>query len=210
MKKIILLSLLIIACNVNVDNNNTSDALKKMDEAKSYIDEGDYYLAIKALDSAIELHSDFPAAFKKRGDIHLKLENNYEAIFDYTKALELYPRLTDCYFQRALAKINLKDYESAIEDFTSYINITLKDGFSPDVAAYSNRAMMRVNTGDYSGSISDFTSAIELEPNNGSHYNNRGLSKINLGDYKSGCVDLSKALELNYSKAKDNINNYCI
>ena len=62
-----LLSLFIIACDVNVDNNNISDALKKMDEAKSYIDEGRYYLAIEAIDSAIKLHSDFPAAFKKEG-----------------------------------------------------------------------------------------------------------------------------------------------
>ena len=54
-----------------------------------------------------------------------KSENgdNYGAIADYTKAIELDPDYANAYYNRAILKRDLKDYYGAIADYTKAIEL---------------------------------------------------------------------------------------
>lgn len=124
--------------------------------------------------------------------------DNYGAIADYTKAIEIYPQNSGYYNNRGAAKSNLKDYNAAIIDYNKAIEID-----PLDYTAYYNRGNSKGRLKDYYGSISDFTRAIELNTsstsNNSGIYYNRALSKAFLNDMISACEDARKSKSLGYS-----------
>ena len=123
-----------------------------------------------------------------------KSENgdNYGAIADYTKAIELNPNSSSAYSNRGLLKDNLEDLYGAIADYTKAIEL------DPDNAdIYFNRGISKSGLKDLYGAIADYTKAIELDPDDASAYSNRGISKKNLKDYYGAIADYTKAIELN-------------
>ncbi len=100
------------------------------------------------------------------------LNGNYdEAINEYTKAIEISPNSATAYSWRGFCYYNKTQYDFAIDDFTSAIN--LKDtSLDQD---YNLRGLSYSAKGDYYSAISDFTKAIEINPNP-LIYNNRGLA----------------------------------
>ena len=98
----------------------------------------------------------------------------------------------DADFFSGIAKLEKKDFEGAISDFTKYI---LEN---PNIAAtYVNRAIAKAKLGDLYGAIGDNTKAIEISPNYADAYYNRGDYKKELGDYKGAVADFTKVTEIN-------------
>ena len=81
-------------------------------------------------------------------------------IADYTKAIEINPRDADAYYNRALAKDDLKDYYGAIADYTKSIEI------SPAADAYLNRSLLKEEIGDLYGACFDAKKAFNLGDRN--------------------------------------------
>ena len=115
----------------------------------------------------------------------------YGAISDYTKAIEINPKLFQAYYNRGRAKNSLKDYSGALSDYTKVIEINprYKD-------AYIARAITKGRLEDYSGVISDATKAIEINPKDEIAYGLRGYAKQVLGDMQGACFDWRKASSL--------------
>ena len=68
----------------------------------------------------------------------------------------------ETYFNRGLAKLELKDYYGAIADYTRAIEL------NPQYAdAYNNRGYAKSNLKDYNGAIADMNEALRLDPDNG-------------------------------------------
>jgi len=81
----------------------------------------------------------------------------YDAIADYTKAIELNPDYAKAYYNRGNAKNNLKDHYGAIADFNKATEI------DPNYAlAYSNRGISKKDLGDLDGACSDWRKAANL------------------------------------------------
>jgi tetratricopeptide (TPR) repeat protein len=128
-------------------------------------------------------------------------KDDYGAISDYTKAIELDPNYAYAYNNRGVSKRNLKDYYGAIADYTKVIEL------DPNYAyAYNNRGLSKYDLKDYYGAIADNTKAIEINPNDAIAYYNRGISKYDLKDYYGAIADNTKAIELNpnYANAYNN------
>ena len=118
--------------------------------------------------------------------------DNYGAISDYTKSIEINPNIANTYYNRGIIKNVLKDYNGAISDYTKAIEI------NPNYAnAYYNRGIIKNVLKDYNGAISDYTKAIEIIPNHLDAYKNRGANKIFLKDYYGAISDFTKAIEIN-------------
>ena len=116
----------------------------------------------------------------------------------------VYGQTSKEYFNRAVAKYNLLDYEGAIADYTKAIEL------NPNYAeVFFNRGMCKAFLQDFRGAIADCTKAIELNPNYAEAYFNRGVSKNFLGQKDSGCLDFSKAGELGFAKAYESIQMFC-
>ena len=101
-----------------------------------------------------------------------------------------------------MAKNNLKDYKSAIADFTKAIDLKYND-------AYGLRGEAKYYLQDYKAAIADFTDAITIDQGYAKAYYLRALSEIKLDQKTNGCIDLKKARELGYLESEKAIHTYC-
>jgi tetratricopeptide (TPR) repeat protein len=100
------------------------------------------------------------------GNLFFSSGRGDEAIGAYTKAIEVDPKNSTNYFQRARAKRHyLKDLRGAIADYDIVIAFD-----SEHDAAYVNRALAKYALNDKSGSLQDFRSAAKLYKELGSGY----------------------------------------
>ena len=76
---------------------------------------------------------------------------------DLDRVLELQPSFPEAYFNRANVSVRLKDYKSAIVDYTPAI--ALNDRFAQ---AYYNRGLAKIYTGNIDGGVADLSKAGEL------------------------------------------------
>jgi tetratricopeptide (TPR) repeat protein len=145
----------------------------------------DYKGALTDLTKAIEINSENNAAFILRGSSSYNLEDFHKAIDDYTRAIEIIsgksagikltitdqrgniieprsslktdPDLAIPYYNRALARTAIENYNEAIDDYSRAIEN------DPDMLnAYYNRGHIKYKTNDKKGACSDWETANEL------------------------------------------------
>ena len=123
----------------------------------------DYYGAIKEFTKFINRYPsniNFSGAYYNRGLSKRKLGDNYGAISDYSKAIEINPRYSKAYMNRGNAKSALEDYYGAISDYSKAIKIKAND--PNDVLAYANRGIAKQRISDMKGACSDWRMASSL------------------------------------------------
>ena len=131
-----------------------------------------------------------------------------KAIIEFTEAINISPKKSIIYANRADAKFALKNYFEAIKDY----NLALKiehDGYS-----YNNRGIAKYMLGDYRGAIIDYNSAIEQyekdklkNVDESSNFENEQIATIyiNIGNSKNKLKDYQSSLEY-YNKALEQYN----
>ena len=98
----------------------------------------------------------------KRGKVYENKDQYDRAISDFTKAIEINPRLADGYFLRGSAHAQGKEnYDQAINDFNKAIDINPLDNKS-----YSNRGKAWFFKGDLDRAFADLNKAIEIKYQN--------------------------------------------
>ncbi|WP_434685455.1 protein kinase domain-containing protein [Pseudanabaena minima] len=126
-----------------------------------------------------------------RGDLKYNLENHQEAIYDFNKAIHLFPHSYYSLCGRGLAKFKLGDKQGAINDFNEAIRI------DPNKSqAYENRGQVKSKLGNKQGALIDFNEAIRIDPKDADSYYNRALIKKDAGNKKEALVDFRKASRL--------------
>lgn len=141
----------------------------------------------------------------------LKLANDKkynEAIEAYTKALEIDNRNAEIYFQRGMAKFELKDYYGTIKDLEKTIQYKPADKRYIFLAYYT-LGLANFNLNRNKLAIAYLDSAQNIEPQNPDIYFERGKAKINLGNINDGCEDFSLAGELGAKNVYELIQKYC-
>jgi len=109
----------------------------------------------------------------------------------WTYVLERNPLTPIAYNNRGDAKYELKDYQSAIDDYNKAIEIKKQ---APGV--YSNRGNSKKELGDFKGAIADYDVAISMNPKYTEAYFNRALVKTISGDASGAISDFDKTIEL--------------
>jgi tetratricopeptide (TPR) repeat protein len=97
-----------------------------------------------------------------------KNESDFEgAIADYTRAIELYPKYSEAYRERGIAKTKKKepDLDGAIADLDRAIKLDPNDA-----VAYAGRADVRGKRKEYDAAITDIQKAIDLDLVKGPYY----------------------------------------
>lgn len=94
--------------------------------------------------------------------------------------------------KRGLAYYRKRDFEQAIKDFTSIIQL------DPNIAGiYIKRGMAHeYSERNYEETVDNFNAAIRLKPNNARYYNYRCWALVLKGDAQSALSDCNKSLEL--------------
>jgi len=123
------------------------------------------------------------------------------ALANFNKAIELDESNPLFFFARAFyAYENLENYEKAIEDYTTSIDLKTDDN---DAAAYSNRGHARYMLKKYKEAVTDIQKSISLDPMDPYAYRNRALIFIEINNMPMACLDLEKAIELGYVEKYD-------
>jgi tetratricopeptide (TPR) repeat protein len=108
------------------------------------------------------------------------------------------------YVNRALARIEVKNYSGAIEDCDKAIAIDFLLAEAYFVRGYVNH-LVKENI----KSLEDFDQAILLDPSHVDAFYNRAVVKKDLKDFVGACKDLEVAIQLGYSKAEYKKTEFC-
>ena len=160
----------------------------------------------------------------------LKAQDYQGAVNDFTKAIELNPKNSHAYYNRAICENRLYNYKAAIDDFDKAAQLDPKNAWaikngdiarrylaraggtpqdfnsSPnDAEMYAKSALIKEKIADYQGAIKDYDLAIALNPKAG-YYFGRGDARYNLKLYADAVEDFTKAIELDSKYAKAYLN----
>ena len=147
----------------------------------------------EGIDNDLAAHAWFSVGYLlSEGDVEdAEKQNIQEVVSAYDRVLELDSDVTDAYYNRGIAKINLGQHESAIADFDRVLELD-----SDVTDAYNNRGIAKNGLGQYESAIADFDRAIELDPDTAAAYNNRGTAKSALGQVDEARIDFETALDM--------------
>ena len=94
-------------------------------------------------------------------------------------------------FYRGLSAIDKGDFDKAIRDFTTAIEL------KPDFAeAYNNRGNAYSRKGDFDTAIQNYDTAIEIKPDYAEAYNNRGIAYVEKRDFDKGIQNYDTAIKI--------------
>ena len=130
-------------------------------------------------------------AYYNRGNAYRAKGDHDHAIADYTKAIELNPKVAGYYDGRGDAYKAKGDLDKAIADYTKAIEISPKWD-----EAYRDRGLAYYAKKDYDQAIADYTKAIEIDPKDARYYDERGDAYKAKGDLDKAIADYTKTIEL--------------
>ncbi|MDF1664733.1 MAG: tetratricopeptide repeat protein [Planctomycetota bacterium] len=136
--------------------------------------------------------------YSQRGLYKSDLGRKNEALKDYKRALEIDPKLSIAYYNRAGTLSSLGDKRGSLEDYNKAIK------FRPRFAqAFVNRGILMRSLKRYDEALEDFSYAIQANSKLPQAYFNRGMLYYLKKDNKRAMSDLSEAIKFKsrYSKA---------
>jgi tetratricopeptide (TPR) repeat protein len=157
-----------------------SDYKYYLDNGIYKIQSGDFEGAIGDIDKSLELKKDWEIPYFYRAVAYQALEKFDEAMLDYTKSIQLNPKMTDAYYNRAKIILSRKDIdtpkvENAVLDLEKALNLD-KDF----IDALFAMAAAQKKLGDYHKALEYIERLLELEPQ---AVHARALKKLLLQKY---------------------------
>lgn len=150
--------------------------------------------------------------FKDEGNVFIKQQNFPKAIELYSKAIELDPKVSVFYSNRALAHIKMDNFQSAFNDCNSAIKLDKNN-----IKAYHRRGMSEVGLLEFKKARTDFNIVLKVKPNDATA--KRGLAmcerfireerfKRAIGGDDSGKVNFCKTIDLSSFDANSDLLKY--
>jgi tetratricopeptide (TPR) repeat protein len=210
---------------ISLQSSNTQYLVQKASYLRNTHDSEtglpDLLEAIATLSEAIQLAPDSARFYDLRGQIQFENGQRLSAIADFSKAIEMNPDAV--YFgDRGLTYLILEDYQDAINDFTSAVEL---DPLNEDYI--QKRGHAKFNSGKYNDAIEDFTLSINVlfrkisltsgkvdqnHPFNKSLQENylfRGSALLQVDAAYEACIDFESARELGSKRAANYIRRFC-
>jgi tetratricopeptide (TPR) repeat protein len=135
-------------------------------------------------------------AFIESGKLKASKKSYREAIYDFSRAIELDPGSISGYLERSKAKRELNDKSGADKDLAT--GQRLLDNLDNGLKA-NDDGNAAYEEGDYKNAVKFYNKAISLLPTITSIYYYRGCSKQYLEDYKGAVEDFDKGIEIGAS-----------
>ena len=167
-----------------------------LNRAVVYLVNLDYTNAIKDLDMAIKKDLNSQDALLMRGSINAELGKYKNAISDFQEVIDLnqkqlHPKsLTEAYYKKGLAELNLGNYQTAIDDLdkakkynSNYPELSYNKGL-----AYSFQ-------GNLDQAISSYNQEINYNPKFLEVYYQRGKNYYQKNDFEKAKNDLEKVVD---------------
>jgi tetratricopeptide (TPR) repeat protein len=157
-----------------------SDYKYFLDNGIYKIQSGDFEGGIEDINKSLELKNDWEIPYFYRAVAYQALEKFNEAMLDYTKSIQLNPKMTDAYYNRAKITLSRKDIDTPnVEKAVSDLEKALKldENF---IDALFAMAAAQKKLGDYHKSLEYLEKLLKLEPQ---AIHARALKKLLLQKY---------------------------
>jgi len=151
------------------------------------------------LNKSIELNNKYETSFYYRANLKYSMADDAGCIEDCDKALAI-KKYYDTYYTRAIAKLQSKQYEAAIVDFTEALNLNSKHGKSLIERGVAYYFLEKDDLAK-----KDFDAGLLLNPEYSRGYYFRGKLKMYAKDKIGCCEDLKKAKQYGHSKADEEL-----
>jgi tetratricopeptide (TPR) repeat protein len=165
-------------------------------------------------EALIREYPDFALGYFALGTIYGNALGQYStALIQYNKSIDLDPKFPNSWLNRGIAKIELKDFKGAREDFNQAIS--LKRGYA---LGYILRGVANYNLEDNNAMLSDLeiglqldfkalanvlgiagnavNKAIEMAPENVNYYFSRGYAHFANKNYRAALADFTRAVNI--------------
>jgi len=137
------------------------------------------------------VYAETAAEYIQLGNDSLNQGDFQEAIFDYTKAIDINPNFAKAYDNRGVVYAEQGFLTPAIADFTMAIA-----NDSKDAEAYNNRGHAYAEQGNFDQAISDYTKAIRINALYVKAYDNRAVVFLGLKEYDKAWADVHKVKKI--------------
>lgn len=158
-----------------------------MTDYKSLLDDGIFDIrngkfedAVQKINQSIELKRDWEISYFYRAVAYQALGEFNDALLDYTKAIQLNPRMTDAYYNRAYINLTRKDIpnpdlQKTVEDLNKALELDPKF-----IDALYAMAAAQKKLGNYHTALEYLEKLIQIEPD---AVNAKALKKLILQKY---------------------------
>ncbi len=158
-----------------------------MTDYKSLLDDGIFDIrngkfedAVQKINQSIELKRDWEISYFYRAVAYQTLGEFNDALLDYTKAIQLNPRMTDAYYNRAYINLTRKDIQNpdlqkTVEDLNKALELDPKF-----IDALYAMAAAQKKLGNYHTALEYLEKLIQIEPD---AVNAKALKKLILQKY---------------------------
>lgn len=92
---------------------------------RELVTQGQQSEAKDALSTAIEKYTRHALAYERRGYVNYKLGNVADALYDFTKSIDIYPHSPEAYMGRAIVNLHQKNYAAAAADLDMAIKTSI-------------------------------------------------------------------------------------
>lgn len=189
------LLIIILFATVKLTTAQTGD--NHYNQAKTAFDNKDFKTALKNIDYAIKFDSliiDF-FVIKAKCLYELKL---YQELYDtYNMAISIFPNYSFLYNNRGNLLINFREFDTAIHDFTTAIELAENDSTKHN--SITNRAAAKISKRDFNGAYQDLLTAYKFDSTDFATLTNLGVVCDEIGKGDETLKYLLKAIELDSS-----------
>lgn len=157
-----------------------SDYKTLLDDGIFDIRNGRFEDAVQKINQSIELKRDWEISYFYRAVAYQALGEFNDALLDYTKAIQLNPRMTDAYYNRAYINLTRKDIQNpdlqtTVEDLNKALELDPKF-----IDALYAMAAAQKKLGNYHTALEYLEKLIQIEPD---AVNAKALKKLILQKY---------------------------
>lgn len=140
---------------------------------------------------AIQTNPDDIAAYQKRVEARMWLQDYQGMLADYDQLVRLKPNDVETLLSRATYRSLAGNPRGAVQDYDAVLRLDPQH-----LEAYQSRARLRMNLKDYKGAVADYNTLVKLSPNDFWTYLDRGYARRELKDYKGAIADANSVLQL--------------
>ena len=162
-----------------------SDYKTLLDDGIFDIRNGKFEDAVQKINQSIELKRDWEISYFYRAVAYQALGEFNDALLDYTKAIQLNPRMTDAYYNRAYINLTRKAIQLNPRMTDAYYN-----------RAYINLTRKDIQNPDLQKTVEDLNKALELDPKFIDALYAMAAAQKKLGNYHTALEYLEKLIQI--------------
>ena len=166
-------------------DDNTESVELLHDKAYALLQKKDTTQAIEYFAKVAEKMPNEPNNWSIVGTLYLMQDNEDQALFYLSKAIEHGSKWAGDYVNRGIVSYKRHDYKTALNDYDKAVKIAPND-----IQCHYNRALLLQEVGDYNRALSEYDKAIALSPKSHELYYNRGLIRMQLMQWAKALQDM--------------------